>query len=113
MKTILVRLGGMNVDITEDGDRVLAEAPVLDLVLMDVSLSNTKVGGVAVDGLELTRRLKSLPKAPRVLLATAHAMRGDRERFLAESGADGYVAKPITDHGFLVETVRSLLKESP
>lgn len=111
MKTILVRLGGMRVEITEDGDRVLAQAPAVDLVLMDVSLSSTKVGGVPVDGLELTRHLKRLSDPPRVLLATAHAMRGDRERFLSESGADGYVAKPITDHAFFVETVRSLLRE--
>jgi CheY-like chemotaxis protein len=33
-----------------------------------------------------------------VLLATAHAMRGDAEKLLADSGADGYVSKPIIDH---------------
>jgi CheY-like chemotaxis protein len=33
-----------------------------------------------------------------VLLCSAHAMRGDGERLLKESGADDYVSKPITDH---------------
>jgi CheY-like chemotaxis protein len=30
-------------------------------------------------------------------MVTAHAMTGDRERFLAD-GADGYVSKPISTH---------------
>jgi len=42
-------------------------------------------------------RSQALPHVP-VLLCTAHAMRGDAERLLKESGADDYVAKPITDH---------------
>ena len=31
-----------------------------------------------------------------VLMVTAHAMTGDRERFLA-AGADGYVSKPMSE----------------
>jgi CheY-like chemotaxis protein len=110
MKTILVRLGGMRVEISEDGDYVLGlvRDGGVDLVVMDVSLTNTCVAGKSVDGLELTRQIKS-ERPTRVLLATAHAMRGDREKFLADSGADGYVAKPIIDHQGFVSAVTSLL----
>jgi two-component system cell cycle response regulator DivK len=45
-----------------------------------------------------------------VVLATAHAMRGDAERLLAESGADDYVAKPIVDHAAFVLQVRNFLE---
>lgn len=111
MKKLLVRLGGMSVDVTEDGDLVvdLSARGGLDAIVMDVSLVRTYVGGEPVDGLELTRRvLRAGGGSPRpgVLLATAHAMHGDPTRFLAESGADAYVSKPILDGSRFVEEVR-------
>jgi len=111
MKTILTRLGGMRVEISEDGDHVLdlVRLGSIDLVVMDVSLTNTKVGEESVDGLELTRRIRGCERPIPVILATAHAMRGDREKFLSESGASGYVAKPIIDHMGFVTAVRSQL----
>jgi CheY-like chemotaxis protein len=39
-------------------------------------------------------------------------MAGDRERFLAASGADGYLQKPIYDAQQLVETIQHLLGDS-
>ncbi len=56
---------------------------------MDVSLTNSRYQGEPVDGLQLTRMLKGDPETAHlpVLLVTAHAMQGDRERFLeAERG---------------------------
>ena len=47
-----------------------------------------------------------------MLLATAHAMRGDAERLLAESGADQYISKPIVDHDVFVACVRELVREA-
>ncbi len=110
---VLARMGGHDVTATEDGEEVLAlcEAGEIDLVVMDVSLANTSVGGHSVDGIELTRLIRERcgDGPPFVLLVTAHAMRGDRGRLLAASGADGYIAKPIVDHQELVDRVASLL----
>ena len=47
-----------------------------------------------------------------ILLATAHAMRGDAEQLLAESGADGYVAKPIVDHEAFAAHARELMERA-
>jgi CheY-like chemotaxis protein len=38
---------------------------------------------------------RQLPRTT-VLMVTAHAMTGDRERFIA-AGADGYVSKPMSE----------------
>lgn len=110
---VLTRKGGYRVEVTENPAHVLREARSgsVDLIIMDVSLSNSQLDGQPVDGLEITRRLKADPDARHVpvLLATAHAMKGSREKFLRESGADDYVSKPIIDSDELIQRVESLI----
>jgi two-component system cell cycle response regulator DivK len=72
----------------EDALRLLSTfAP--RLILMDIQLPG-------MDGLELTRRLKSelATRHVVVIALTAYAMKSDEERALA-AGCDGYVSKPI------------------
>jgi two-component system, cell cycle response regulator DivK len=110
---VLSRMGGHSVLVTEDGDEVLArcERAEVDVVVMDISLGNTRVEGQAVDGVRLTQLIRERAPGggPPVLVLTAHAMRGDRERLLEASGADDYIAKPIIDHRELVDRVDKLL----
>jgi CheY-like chemotaxis protein len=58
--------------------------------------------------------LKSNPQTAQipVILVTAHAMEGDRELFLANSGADGYIAKPVVDHENFVSEVKKAISET-
>jgi CheY-like chemotaxis protein len=111
---ILARKAGFEVTVTEDPAFVMEKARSgdIDLIVMDISLSNSTWNGEPVDGLAVTRLLKADPVAARipVLLATAHAMKGSREKFLADSGADDYVSKPILSSDDLIERVRTLLK---
>ena len=109
VEAILSSVGGFEVVSSDDGDEVLSvirDRPVL-AVLMDVSLGGTRLAGKKVDGVELTRRIRDLPEGINlpVILLTAHAMKGDRERLLFESSANDYVAKPIIDQKGLVELV--------
>ena len=108
----LERAGGFSCLITEDVPAILREiaAGEVDLVLLDVSLTNAEWHGRNINGVELCRLLKeNSPGRLPVLLATAHAMSGDRERLLESSGADGYLEKPIYDSAQLVAKVRELM----
>lgn len=111
---ILKRKGGFEVTVTDDGEKImkLLNSGKVDLIIMDVSLSKTFVNGAQVDGLKLSRMIKEneTTSGIPIILATAHAMRGDAERFLEESKADDYIAKPITDHVLFVEKIRGYLK---
>ncbi|GEM_PF-549807 len=85
-------------------DAIRSDPP--DLILLDISLPE-------MDGTEVLRRLRSdstLARIPAIAL-TAHAMRGVRERLLAE-GFDAYVVKPIVDEEALLETIARLLDTS-
>ena len=110
---VLVRKAGFEVEVTESPERVLEAVRdgAVDVIIMDVSLSNSEWNGTPVDGVEISRRLKQDPATRHVpiLLATAHAMKGSRESFLGASGADDYISKPIVSADELIERVRGLI----
>jgi CheY-like chemotaxis protein len=112
---ILTRAAQFEVEITEDPAHVVdvVRNGSVDLIIMDVSLSNSLWDGKPVDGLEITRRLRGNPETRHVpiLLATAHAMKGSRERFLQDSGADDYISKPIVSADELVGKIHALLEK--
>ena len=71
-----------------------------DVVILDISLPE-------MDGTEILRRLRDdsdLHTLP-VIALTAHAMVGDREKYLA-AGFNDYVAKPILDMSVLFSTIQ-------
>ena len=99
-RKILEKRAGCRVTVTEDVDVVMAEVRGGDvaLVVLDVSLRNSRWQGNPVGGIEISRAIRAESPGTPVMLATAHAMRGDAEELLRESGADDYVSKPIVDH---------------
>ena len=115
-RKVIEKRAGFRVTVTEDAVEILrlTRAGEVDLVVLDVSLGNTALEGKSLNGVDLCQLLKSDPLTVGipVLLATAHAMRGDAERLLAESGADDYVSKPIIDHAAFAEQVRAHLNEA-
>ncbi|MCP5109111.1 MAG: response regulator, partial [bacterium] len=82
-----VENGKEAVDIMVDEEYRLKER--FHLVLMDVQMP-------LMDGMEATREIrkcKELKDMP-IIALTAHALKGDRERFL-EAGMNDYISKPI------------------
>jgi CheY-like chemotaxis protein len=77
-----------------------------DLVLLDISLPE-------MDGTEVLAWIRDqdgLKHIP-VIALTAHAMAGDRDKYLA-AGFNDYVTKPIIDEDVLIEAIERCLSPS-
>ena len=92
----------------ENGVDALAgmAAALPDLVLLDISLPG-------MDGNEILARIRSDERLRRlpVIALTAHAMAGDREKYLA-AGFDDYITKPIVDETILLGAIEKWLKRN-
>jgi CheY-like chemotaxis protein len=77
-----------------------------DLVLLDISLPGMD-GTEVLQWVRSQEQLRDLP----VIALTAHAMSGDREKYL-EMGFDEYVTKPIVDEEVLIGAIERLLARS-
>jgi CheY-like chemotaxis protein len=78
-------------------------ASLPDLVLLDISLPG-------MDGNEILARIRAsdtLKQLP-VIALTAHAMSGDREKYLA-AGFNDYITKPIVDETVLLSAIERWL----
>ncbi len=78
-----------------------------DVVLMDVMMP--EMDGITAVKL-LREREANTGYSTKVLMVTAHAMTGDKERFLAE-GADGYVSKPMSQAALQKEINRVIQRQ--
>jgi two-component system cell cycle response regulator DivK len=96
--------GGWDVARARDAGQLrnLLESAAADVVLLDMHLPDAS-GLELLAELRADRRHRDVP----VLALTAHAMRGDRERFLA-AGCDGYLSKPIDTSTFLEQVRRQI-----
>ncbi len=92
----LLKKFGHQVTSVSDGRKAVEAVRTLgfdsfDVVLMDVQMPE-------MDGLEATAAIRALetgrPQRLPIIAMTAHAMKGDRARFL-QAGMDGYIPKPV------------------
>ena len=83
----------------------LAGANAYDLILMDVRMPG-------MDGLEATRRIRSIPGAAAIpiIALTANAFTSDKARCLA-AGMNDFIAKPINPDGMFATLVKWLSRE--
>ncbi len=105
---LLERLG-FQVTTAADGSGLVraASRSRYDLILTDISMP-------LMDGVTATRAIRALPdkelSSVPIIALTAHAVKGDRERFMA-AGLDGYLTKPLNLQD-LVGLVDSLFPET-
>ena len=88
----ILKQKGFSVEIVNNGAKALkkCENERFDLILMDIQMP-------VMDGIEATQKIRKIEGHDRhtpIIALTAHALKGDRERFLS-IGMDEYISKPI------------------
>jgi len=84
---------GHDVSVAQNGNEALVkmESHHFDVIMMDIQMPG-------MDGIETTKIIRDQEKESGIhipiIAMTAHAMKGDRERFLT-AGMDGYISKPV------------------
>lgn len=102
MTAMLGKLG-YTPDVVSNGVEVLEKlkSKRYDVILMDIQMPE-------MDGVEATERIiaEYAPELrPKIIAVTAHALKGDREKYLA-LGMDDYLSKPVT-----IDAVRGMLEK--
>jgi CheY-like chemotaxis protein len=98
---------GHHVTVVANGQEAVdvSATETFDLVLMDVQMP-------VMDGLVATGTIRQREQTSHahlsILAVTAHAMQGDRERFIA-AGMDGYLSKPI-GRADVMEAIASVVR---
>jgi CheY-like chemotaxis protein len=94
------------VTLVDNGNDVLAmlAGETFDLVLMDIQMPG-------MDGMEATRKIRNgdsgvLDSTVPIVAMTAHAMQGDREKFIL-TGMNDYVSKPLA-----VEELERIIRDT-
>ncbi|MFV0423942.1 response regulator [Oleidesulfovibrio sp.] len=102
IEKFLQKQGYESVSVTDGSEVVPAlTREYFDLVLMDIAMPE-------MDGMEATKAVRAAqgmktPSNVPIIAMTAHAMKGDKEKFLA-AGMDDYIGKPINS-----DNLRSLI----
>jgi CheY-like chemotaxis protein len=103
--SLMLRKAGADVIIVENGQSAVdlalqaqEERNSFDLILMDIRMP-------VMDGCLATQQLREAGCVLPIVAMTAHAMLGDREKFI-EAGCNDYISKPI-DVSVLLNLVKS------
>lgn len=101
VKTLLASFGYEPIEASDGSIALeLSKKKHLNLILLDIQLPG-------IDGTEVLKILKEDPVTQEipVIALTAHAMRGDEEKFL-KAGCSAYVSKPID-----IQRFKSVIEE--
>ena len=102
---------GLDINIFSNAGDLLAFLQMPDTVAPNIFILDISLPGM--DGVTLLRKIRDdgrFQNTP-VLALTAHAMKGDRDRFL-NAGFDGYISKPIVDEQALLDEIERVVEGS-
>ena len=103
LQIILKSLGIEDLDLASDGVKAIEKVKEnsYDIIFMDENMPN-------MNGIEATKKIKSMGIITPIIAVTANALSGDKEKFLETM--DDYLSKPIKKEE-LIEILKKYLKE--
>ncbi len=103
--TEILKAYNLNIIRTKDGEKTLEKILTnsnISLILMDIQMPN-------IDGLDITRRIRSMGITIPVIAQTAYAFETDRQKSI-EAGCNDYISKPLNKND-LVKMMRKYLNK--
>jgi len=96
----MMRKNGFAADIADNGKKAveMIEKQRYDIILMDIQLP--EMDGMTATGLIRERACSEANFRTKIIVLTAYALEGDREKFIA-AGADDYISKPLSEKELL------------
>lgn len=110
---VYFRKSGIEPYITDDGEELFAilHRENIGLVLMDINLTNTYFRGEKMDGIKLSRLIKSNSDTKNIpiIIATGFSAFNYDDSLVKQTQADDLVVKPITNFNAFVNKVNQYL----
>ncbi len=111
--SMLMKKAGYEAYILEDANLLLQklEEENIVLIIMDINLRNTYLNDEKIDGIRLTKHIKSQERFSSipVILVSAFSFMADKNSILEESKAHQYITKPITDFNAFINTINETI----
>lgn len=109
----LMRKAGYKALIMEDADLLMnkLEKETISLIIMDINLKNTYLNNNKIDGIALSKHIKTQEKFSSipVILVSAFSYSLKKKEVLEESLAHNYISKPITDFNAFINTIKETI----
>lgn len=110
---VYFRKSGIEPYITDDGEELftILHRENIGLVLMDINLTNTYFRGEKMDGIKLSRLIKSNSDTKNIpiIIATGFSAFNYDDSLVKQTQADDLVVKPITNFNAFVNKVNQYL----
>jgi len=111
--SIFFNKNGYQTLITDNGDKVFNALINEDigLILMDINLSNTYLNGEKLNGIQLSKYIKTDKKFLNIplVLVTAYSLSNQIKQLLFDSRAEDIITKPILDYNLFLTKINSLI----
>lgn len=110
---VYFRKSGIEPYITDDGEELftILHKENIGLVLMDINLTNTYFRGEKMDGIKLSRLIKSNSDTKNIpiIIATGFSAFNHNDSLVKQTQADDLIIKPITNFNAFVKKVNQYL----
>lgn len=110
---VYFKKSGIEPFITDDGEELFTflQKENVGLILMDINLTNTYFRGEKMDGIKLSRLIKSNSetKSIPIIIATGFSAFNQNDSLIKQTQADDLIIKPITNFRSFIQKVNQYL----